>query len=138
MENPDKYLKKFAINEQQALGFIVEYEKLNDQIVYMGIPVSDRSNWLSINPLVIQETPDTSSLMEIIMLLTPPNKVIQHSDGTHSINLSSNSIQPIDWNSEINTAKEFFEQFFKPPTVKPPNADDFKLDNNDDSEDDGA
>ena len=139
MENPEKYLKKFAINEQQALGFIVEYEKLNDQVVYMGIPVSDKSNWLSINPLVIQDIPDPASLMEIVVMLTPQNKVQLHSDGTQSINIANGIIQPVDWNSGLSDVNELFMKFFKsPPTVKPPNSSDFNLDNNDDTEDDGA
>jgi hypothetical protein len=139
MEKPEKYLKKFAINEQQALGFIVEYEQLNDQIVYMGVPIGDRSNWLSINPLVIQDIPDPAALMEIVVLLTPENKVQLHPDGTQSINITNGMIQPIDWNSNINDLNELFGKFFKaPPIVKPPNSADFKLDNNEDSEDDGA
>lgn len=139
MEKPEKYLRKFAINEQQSLGFIVEYEQLNDQVVYMGIPVSDKSNWLSINPLVIQDAPDPSSLMEIVMMLTPANKVMHHADGTHSISISGAGITPIDWNSDMNQIKGLFDTFFKtPPTFKPPQSSDFEIDNNEDSEDDGA
>lgn len=139
MEKPEKYLRKFAINEQQSLGFIVEYEQLNDQVVYLGIPVSDKSNWLSINPLVIQDVPDPAGLMEIVMLLTPPNKIIHHADGTQSISIGSAGIEPIDWNSDIHQVKSFFDTLFKPPpNIKPPQSSDFEIDNNEDDEDDGA
>lgn len=146
METPEKYVNKFAVNEQQQLGLIVEYEQLNDQIVYLGIPVSkDASNWVSINPLVLMNEVDVSSLMEIVMLLTPPEKVIKHPDGTHSISVSSVMMPNnplVDWNNsmpDINNIKTIFDTIFKPPSVKPPEAKDFTLDGEDsEPEDDGA
>ena len=145
MDKPEKYINKFAVNEQQSLGFIMEFEQLNDQIVYLGVPVGkEKSNWVSINPLVIMEEVDPSALVEIVVAIAPPEKIIKNSENPQSISVSNMimPINPIDWDknahNSLNDMKHLFDSLFKPPTVKPPEAKDFRIDNNEENEDDGA
>lgn len=150
----ENHVGKFALNENGQLGYIVEQHVLGSQIVYTGIPVSEDSIWISLNPNIVSQKPCPGSLMDILMEVAPPNKIFGKTFGNQNFNSPSGNIhiqganfaepagssEPIDWvGFSINPQADMrdFFKFLNPGSpMKPPESEDFKIDTDDSDDED--
>lgn len=164
-KQPDKELKKFAINERGELGFIMEVQIIGKTKVYLGIPVADVPSWISLKPAIVKDTPAINSILEISLHLRPDtNKGTGVEDKTNSntvfsgsFNLNTGLMTAEDLNNPSSsgpsifqthphmTVKDLFSQLFNeglPININNPvlpKASDFKLEDKEDEQtDDGG
>ncbi len=151
----DNLIGKFAVNEQKALGYIVEKQVLGDQVVYSGIPINDSPIWLTIKPIMVFDVKvDPSSLMEIVMQIAPPKPLFLGKNSPESSGVSITKIQGSDINSfpfaafdsiDGMSGEDIFKNIYmslsdpskwKLNNQKMPESNDFEVDNGDGSDDD--
>jgi hypothetical protein len=130
----DDLIGKFAVNEQNALGYVVGKEILGDQVVYFGIPVTGSRIWLLIKPITVFDSKiDPTALMEIAMQVSPPKPIsAKMEDKSQSSDISITKIMGCDLGATP------FISFNMPPIdklLKMPESDDFEIDNDDNSGD---
>jgi len=151
----DNLIGKFAVNEQKALGYVVEKQVLGDQVVYSGIAITDSHIWLTIKPIMVFDVKvDPSSLMEIMMQIAPPKPHFPGKGSSENSGVSVTKIQGSDINSFPFVAFDPFHGMnggdifksiymslsdpskWKLNNQKMPESNDFEVDNDDDSDDD--
>lgn len=150
----DDLIGKFAVNEQNVLGYVVEKQVLGEQAVYSGIPITDSPIWLTIKPIMVFDCKiDPAALMEIVMQIAPPKPLFPGKGAvpTDSSNISVTKIQgsdlpfvsfdSIDGMNGGDIFKNIYMSISDPmkwklKNQKPPESNDFEVDNGDSSDDD--
>lgn len=164
-KQPDKELKKFAINERGELGFIMEVQIIGKTKVYLGIPVADVPSWISLKPAIVKDTPAINSILEISLHLRPDtnkgtgagDKINSNAIFSGSFNLNTGLMTAENLNDASSTGpnifqahphmtvKDLFSQLFNeglPTNINNsamPKASDFNLEDKEDEQtDDGC
>lgn len=147
----DDLIGKFAVNEQNVLGYVVEKQMLGEQTVYSGIPVTDSPIWLTIKPIMVFDAKiDPAALMEIVMQIAPPKPLFpgnSHPAPDISVTKIQGSDLPFISFDSIGgvNGEDIFKNIYKSlsdPTKwkinnqKLPESNDFEVDNDGDDDDD--
>jgi len=137
----DNFIGKFAVNEQKALGYIVDKHALGDQIVYTGIPINSKPIWISIKPIMVFDTKiDPSSLIDIIAQIIPFNPTSSKKSGSPEGSFPFVVFDPVEGinaeyifkNTYMNLLDPFFQAKLGMKNKKMPESKDFKVDNDSD------
>lgn len=152
----DYLIGKFAVNEQNVLGYIIDKQMLGDQAVYSGISITDSPIWLTIKPIMVFDVKvDPSSLMEIVMQIAPPKPLFPGKGLPENSGISVTKIQGSDISSfpfvsfdsiQNMSGEDIFKNIYmnlsdpskwKLNNQKMPESNDFEVDNGEGSDDDG-
>jgi hypothetical protein len=149
---PDKkVVGRIAINEEGVSGFIVKVKTVGTTKIYVGIELATGTEWVSLNPTVLNERVGSRAAVEMFYTIQDLRKkeLISKVDISISPPMSGGTdftaIDPSTWKKisfdedSPGDLKDFLEKFLFPGSPPPSDnlysENDFKIDNEEEDRD---
>lgn len=144
-------VNRLAVNEEGVVGFITKVKKLNNTLVFVGFELGKISEWVSLSPLILNTKVGFRSTLEICHILeeSRPESSSKNVEISVSPPMPINGFpgpwDPSTWNKielssdDKDSFQNFMQKFLFPDSKpqKPPfSENDFKIDNEDDEDED--